>query len=192
MNDTNTAHRTAIIVGHAQPPITLMPGDPKDYLKRLAGCLGAARSAKVPVIYAKLSYREGYVELPASSAVRGMLASSSLFLESKSDAIDPAVRPEPGDIIVPCSRISAFAYSHLEPILRSLGVQTVVLAGISTGGVILGTLVDARNRDFDVVVLEDLCYQPGEAQSGLLAAFRDPWQATICSSADWLAGLAET
>jgi nicotinamidase-related amidase len=125
MTNTSTAHRTALIVGHAQPPITQMPDDPKDYLKRLASCLTAARSAKVPVIYAKLSYGEGYVELPTSSVARGMLASSSLFLESKSDAIDSAVQPELGDIVVPCARISAFAYSKLEPILRSLGVQTL-------------------------------------------------------------------
>ncbi|MFW0756300.1 cysteine hydrolase family protein [Pseudomonas sp. H11T01] len=190
MTNTNTAHRTALIVGHAQQPITLMPDDPKDYLKRLADCIAAARAANVPVIYAQLSFSEGYPELLESSVTKGIIAPPALFLESKSDAIDPAVEPQAGDIVVPCSRISAFAYSKLEPILRALGVETLALAGISTGGVILGTLVDARNRDFGVVVLEDLCYQPGEAQNSLLAAFRDPWHATVCNSKHWLEGLA--
>lgn len=192
MTNSSSAHRTALIVGHAQQPITLMPEDPKDYLKRLSDCIAAARAAKVPVIFATLSFTEGYVELPESSITKGILAPASLFLEAKSDAIDPAVEPQPGDIVVPCTRISAFAYSKLEPILRSLGVDKLALAGISTSGVILGTLVDARNRDFDVIVLEDLCYQPGDAQSALLSAFRDPWHATVCNSDEWLADMASS
>ncbi|MFC9841084.1 cysteine hydrolase family protein [Rhodococcus sp. NPDC127530] len=180
---------TALVVGHAQPPITHMPSEPEAYLERLSQCITTARTAGVPVIYAKLSFRNEYVELPTPSASRRAIEPAGMFLKDVSDGLDPAVEPEPGDIVIDCTRISAFAYTPLEPILRALGIERIALAGISTGGVILGTLVDARCRDFEAVVLEDLCYQPGDAQASLLEAFKDPWSAEIVSSAEWLRGL---
>jgi len=52
-------------------------------------------------------------------------------------------------------RFSAFHGTPLEVLLRSLGVRTVVLAGIVTYGGVETTARDAMVRDFSVVVLED-------------------------------------
>jgi nicotinamidase-related amidase len=180
--------RTALIIGHVQAPITQRPADPEGYLANLSGCLSEARAAEVPVIYAVLSYRSGYVELPADSRLRRMMESARMFVTGESDHIHETVEPQEGDIVVQCTRVSAFAYTALDPILRSLGVTSLALAGISTGGVILGTLVDARNRDYEVTVLEDLCVQRG-GQDELLGVFKEPWMARVVPSRKWLAEL---
>lgn len=54
-------------------------------------------------------------------------------------------------------RVGAFSTTDLEAFLRAQGVDTIVLAGFSTSGVILSTLCWAADRDFRVVVLKDLC-----------------------------------
>jgi ureidoacrylate peracid hydrolase len=52
-------------------------------------------------------------------------------------------------------RFSAFHGTPLELLLRSLDVETVVLAGITTHGSVEATARDALIRDFSVVILED-------------------------------------
>jgi nicotinamidase-related amidase len=64
--------------------------------------------------------------------------------------------PEPGDIV--CERehgISGFHATELERILRSRGVQTVVLAGVSTNIALPTMAAEAVNRLFSVVFAED-------------------------------------
>jgi nicotinamidase-related amidase len=52
-------------------------------------------------------------------------------------------------------RFSAFHGTPLEVLLRSLGIETVVLTGIVTHGGVEATARDAMIRDFSVVILED-------------------------------------
>lgn len=52
-------------------------------------------------------------------------------------------------------RFSAFHGTALEVLLRSLGIDTVVLTGIVTHGGVEATARDAMVRDFAVVILED-------------------------------------
>jgi nicotinamidase-related amidase len=54
-------------------------------------------------------------------------------------------------------RVSAFAGSDLELVLRSRGIRTMVLSGIATSGVVLSTLRAAADLDFDLIVLADGC-----------------------------------
>ena len=54
-------------------------------------------------------------------------------------------------------RVSAFAGSDLAVVLRSQRIDTLVLAGIATSGVVLSTLREAADLDFGLVVLADAC-----------------------------------
>jgi nicotinamidase-related amidase len=70
------------------------------------------------------------------------------------------VAREPGDIVVRKTRVGAFSTTDLDRRLRERGVDTLVLAGISTSGVVLSTVRDASDRDYRIVVLEDACADP--------------------------------
>ena len=66
-------------------------------------------------------------------------------------------------------RVSAFAGSDLEVVLRSGEVGHLVLCGIATSGVVLSTLREAADRDYRLTVLSDLCVDPDpEVQRVLL------------------------
>ena len=60
--------------------------------------------------------------------------------------------------------ITGFHGTELESILRGLGVQTLVLAGVSTNIALPGMSTEAVNRGFNVVIPED-CTAGGTAES---------------------------
>lgn len=68
------------------------------------------------------------------------------------------VAPESEDILIPKSHASAFYGTALTSYLVGLGVDTVVLAGCTTSGCVRATAVDACQRNYKVVVLEDGVY----------------------------------
>jgi nicotinamidase-related amidase len=52
-------------------------------------------------------------------------------------------------------RLTAFYGTDLDGLLRSLGVETLLLAGVNTNTCITGTAFEAMHRDYRVVVVEE-------------------------------------
>jgi nicotinamidase-related amidase len=92
-------------------------------------------------------------------------------------------------VVVSKRRVSAFAGSDLDMVLRAGGLHSLVLAGIATSGVVLSTLRQAADLDYRLTVLADGCLDadPGVHQVLLEKVF--PRQAEVVSIADWLADL---
>jgi len=60
------------------------------------------------------------------------------------------------------TRVGAFSTTDLDAQLRARKVTTLVLAGISTSGVVLSTVCDGADRDYRLIVLSDGCADPDE------------------------------
>lgn len=65
------------------------------------------------------------------------------------------VAPAPGDIVIDKPRWDAFHYTELEPILRNLQVQRLIIAGLQTNVCVETTARTAMMRNFEVAVPED-------------------------------------
>ncbi len=52
-------------------------------------------------------------------------------------------------------RVGAFSTTDLDRQLQARGIDTLILAGIATSGVVLSTVRDAADRDYRVYVLAD-------------------------------------
>lgn len=65
---------------------------------------------------------------------------------------------QPHDLIVYKQRIGGFSENHLNLILRSRGIENLVLFGISTSGIVLSTVTRAFDLDFRLTVIEDACF----------------------------------
>ncbi|MDQ7784393.1 MAG: isochorismatase family cysteine hydrolase [Desulfomonilaceae bacterium] len=61
------------------------------------------------------------------------------------------------DVILPKRRFSAFYKTDLDQTLRTWGVHTVVIAGITTQVCVLMTALDAVQNDFRAVIVSDAC-----------------------------------
>ena len=83
--------------------------------------------------------------------------------------------------------MSAFVGSDLELILRSRGVAELVLAGVTTSGVVLSTLRQAADLDFGITVLADSCADGDEEIHQLLLDRVFPAHAEVVSTATWIA-----
>ncbi|WP_306118915.1 MULTISPECIES: cysteine hydrolase [unclassified Roseitalea] len=66
-------------------------------------------------------------------------------------------RLQPADLVVEKVAYSAFYMTRLEWVLRKVGIDTLLVAGIVTNGGVASTVRDAHVRDLRVGVLEDGC-----------------------------------
>ena len=74
---------------------------------------------------------------------------------SPTTQIDDRLAPRDGDIIVRKTRVGAFSTTDLAQQLADRGIDTLILAGISTSGVVLSTVRDGADRDYALYVLSD-------------------------------------
>jgi nicotinamidase-related amidase len=86
----------------------------------------------------------------------------ALHHESPLTQIPDDIAPQDGDIVVRKVRVGAFSTTDLHEQLVARGVDTLVLAGISSSGVVHSTVLDAFDRDYRVIVLEDACFDPDQ------------------------------
>ena len=106
--------------------------------------------------------------------------------------IHPSVKPCSGRVSPssPSTGTSAFSGSAFETILRSQGIETIILMGHATSGVILSTVRLAADLDYHVIVVEDGCADRDPEVHTLLMAKVFPRQATVVSAAELVAALA--
>ena len=132
--------------------------------------LRAARSAGVLVIYVKVEFRAGYPEISPRNRLFTMLKDNDLFGHgSKGTEIQADIAPQQDEPIIVKRRVNAFFGTDLDLLLRSRSITTLVLAGITTGGVTLSTVRHAFDLDYTVIVASDCCADPdGELHAILL------------------------
>jgi maleamate amidohydrolase len=72
--------------------------------------------------------------------------------------IRPEFKPQPGDVVITKQRASVFFGTPLVAHLTQLGVQTLIVCGESTSGCVRATAVDAYSHGFQVVLVEECCF----------------------------------
>ena len=154
--------RTAVLVmDFQQGVVNRMAGEDADrLLETLSRAIAAARGAGVMVAFVRIGFRPGAPEISANNRTFAAIADTGagFGLDDEATQIHPVVAPQPSDPVVIKKRVSAFAGSDLELLLRSRQIDTLVLAGIATSGVVLSTLREAADRDYRLMVLSDCCF----------------------------------
>jgi nicotinamidase-related amidase len=145
-----------------------------------------ARNNKIPVIYATLAYRPGFPEInPHNKFFEAFKQQVAGIPTETFTQVHPDIAPKENEIVVLKKRISAFTGSDLEVVLRSLGINHLVLAGVSTSGVVLSTLREAIDKDYMVTVLADGCADRDEEVHRVLTTKVYPRQASVVSVGEW-------
>lgn len=124
-------------------------------IERLEPLIHAFREKKRPIVYTRQVQKSIAFDGFAAKADR----SPSQYLEgSKGTSIVEAIAPQEGDFVIDKSYASAFYGTPLLSVLIKLKVDTLIVAGGTTGGCVRATCVDAISRNFDVAVVEDCVY----------------------------------
>jgi nicotinamidase-related amidase len=153
---------TAVLSMDCQTGITsIYAKDDKDaFLSRAASVLHHARASGMTIIHIQVGFRPGLPEVSSRNILFGAIKSSAqhqkLFQEPLG-AIPSVIAPKEGEILITKHRISAFTGTDLAMILRANEIDTLVLYGIATSGVVLSTLLEAVDADFRLVVIKDCC-----------------------------------
>ncbi|HKT03013.1 MAG TPA: isochorismatase family cysteine hydrolase [Rugosimonospora sp.] len=156
------------------------------YLAQLRVAIGAARAAGTPVVYVVVGFRTGYPEVSPRNKAFGAVAGTGRFTTGDPDAaIHPEVAPEAGETVVTKKRVSAFAGSDLDLVLRAGGIDSLVLTGIATSGVVLSTLRQAADLDFALTVLSDGCLDADPEVHRVLTEKVFPRQAEVLTVTEW-------
>lgn len=134
--------------------------DPQTLLSRAAEAIEIARRRGAQVGYVRVAFDDAdYDAIPAHSQMAQIAAAAdrAFHTESPSTAIHERLAPQANDIIVRKTRVGAFSTTDLDSRLRDRGIMSLILAGISTSGVVLSTVRDAADRDYQLFVLADAC-----------------------------------
>jgi ureidoacrylate peracid hydrolase len=116
------------------------------------------KAAGVPVVYLRMAWRIDASGAPIDAGL--IVESSRPFLRTEGlrrgtwGAEVLAEMPAP-DYDIEKTRYSGFHNTHLDALLRGLGVDTALLAGVITNMCVEATARDAFHRDFHFVVLSD-------------------------------------
>ena len=142
-------NKTALLVMDVQNGIVQRFAEKPGIIAPLQRAVNAARRAGVPVIFVRVAFRAGYPEVSAMNKSFSAIAGRrDMTFSDASTQIHDVVAPRPDEPVVTKLRVSAFTGSDLEVILRSSGVDTLVLTGIATSGVVLSTLREAADKDY--------------------------------------------
>ena len=174
---------TALMVMDVQEANVARFPDP-GYLPRLRGVIAAARARGLPVIYVEVGFRPGFPEISPRNKIFGGIAARAGG--GGSNPIHPDVAPLDGDVVVTKRRVSAFAGSDLDVVLRAGEIDHLVLTGIATSGVVLSTVRQAADLDFRLTVIADCCLDNDPDVHRVLVEKVFPRQCDVTTSALFL------
>jgi nicotinamidase-related amidase len=135
--------------------------------------------------YVRVGFADG--EAPSGTMGRriGREAATTMFhADSPATQIHDAIAPQDGDVVVRKTRVGPFGTTDLDEQLQAKGIDTLILAGISTSGVVLSTVRDGHDRDYRLIVLSDLCADPEADVHDFLVGRIFPRQADVITSED--------
>jgi nicotinamidase-related amidase len=186
-HDGTMAHSALLVMDIQNGIVDRVPDGSESLLAALDRTTTAARRAGVPVIYVRVAFRPGGAEIsPKNKSFSAIGSAGGMGLDDPATQIHPAVAPAPDDIVVVKKRVSAFAGSDLDVVLRSLEVDSLVLTGIATSGVVLSTLRQAADLDYQLTVLHDGCADADPEVHRVLLDKVFPRQASVLSVGEWI------
>jgi nicotinamidase-related amidase len=156
MDLTLTPSRTALVVIDLQRGIAGAPTAPypaADVVARAAAVAGALRAAGGTVVLVRVT-----PSADGRDALRPQVDIPAWQPGPRPPdwaEIVPELGPEPGDLVITKRQWGAFYGTELDLQLRRRGIDTILLAGISTNVGVEGTARDAYERGYEQVFVED-------------------------------------
>jgi nicotinamidase-related amidase len=166
----------------------MAPAQSADAIARVPELIAMARRAGMMVIHVVVAFRPGHPELSARNTLfSAAKANGMLVAGSEGAAIHPAAAAREGEPILVKHRVNPFFGTELETLLRANCIDTLVLAGVHTSGVVLSTVCHAGDLDYRMVVVRECCADPDARLHAMLLDTVIARQAAVVTTAD-LAG----
>ena len=131
-----------------------------ELVTRAGALLQNGRAAGLTIVHVKVGFRAGLPEIHPRNMMLGAIKDSPAhqkLFTGEAGTIHEAVAPIEDEPVVTKRRVSAFAGTDLELLLRANEIDTLVLFGIATSGVVLSTALTAADADYRLLIVKDCC-----------------------------------
>ena len=186
-------HTALLVMDFQHGVVARMPGL-EPLLARVQQAIADVRDHGGTIVYVRVAFTEAdWAAIPAANAIFARVGENRLMHdEDPSTAIHDWLAPQPGDIVVRKTRVGAMSTTDLDRQLRERGIDTLVMAGLSTSGVVLSTLIEAADRDYRIYVLSDGTDDPDAEARDILLGKVFPRRAQIIDTAGFRTLLLRT
>lgn len=155
--------RAALLVWDMEYAIAPNAFNYQEILANLKDLSALARQTGIPVFYSvQTAFDIEKEEAPVWIRIRmkrAKLADPRQLLQEKEAPhgreIVAELRPQAQDIVFQKRRPDGFVGTDFDLMLRSKGVETILIGGVATEGGVEGTARTARNLGYNVVILKD-------------------------------------
>ena len=154
-------NKTAMIVVDMQNDF-ICPGAPLEtpagqtILPDLKRALSFCRERGIRIIYTAHVHRRSGADMGRFADLWPPIESRACLVDGESGGeIYPEIAPQPEDILIKKHRYSGFYGTDMDIVLRGLGVDTVLITGVTTENCCHATARDAMFHDYKVVFLSD-------------------------------------
>src|SRR3954447_17703207 len=132
--------------------------DKTGMLDKTVALVEAARRAGVTIMHAPITFAPGYGELSRHpyGILKGVVDGNAFVKGTWGAAIVEELTPANGDIVIEGKRgLDTFASTNLDFILRSKGIETVILGGFLTNCCVESTMRTGYEHGFRMITLTD-------------------------------------
>ena len=150
----------------------------------------AARAAGIMVCYSATVFRPGYPEISDRNKTFSQRKTSGQpAVFDPIQIIHASVRPIEGEVIAGKHRVNALYGTDLDMSLRANNIDTLVILGYATSGVVLSTTRYAADADYRLFIVEDCCSDQDPEVHDFLTQRIFPRQADVVTAEDILRAL---
>lgn len=117
--------------------------------------IAAARAAAVPVCFIQAIYDDKYLGGPFLEHFSKARVPMARCAEGSWGADFYQVKPAPGELVIVKHCYSPFVATRIDPLLRTRGIKTLIVTGVTTNVCVESTARDGFVRDYYIVLPAD-------------------------------------
>ena len=148
----------------------------------------AARASGVSTYFAKIHFSPGYPEISPMNRNGQGIKRLGLFVD---DQVSPELGRQATDPVIIAHRASVFFGTDLQLRLSAQGIDTLLMVGIASTGVVLSSVAYASDADFRLLTVKDCCYDPDPVVHDHLFSTAFDSRTTVLSLTDALSWLGQ-
>lgn len=151
--------KAALVIMHYQVDVfAILFGDQQSpLLDKCNALIRRWRTTGRPVFFPNFFLGENYEHAEKNNRLISSIVPTGRFRNALAMT---GLAIEPDDVFYTCPRASVFYGTTLDADLRERGIRSLIMAGISTTGVVLSSITWASDADYDVHLVRDCCYDP--------------------------------
>ncbi len=132
-------------------------------VKNLSTLIGKCRECEIPIIFIQTIHSPWTNSPTWLKRMKGSAEKMRICPPNEFGSQFFTLEPQGNDCIVTKHRYSAFVGTDLNLILRSKGIENILVTGVATNVCVETTARDGYNRDYNVFFVEDCCGAYDEA-----------------------------